>query len=312
MADTAKRVRETLDRQRKEKPVLNELLESFGPLWLARAEEQERLEKAFAEDALALPKWDENRASSGVSLLADADLSFMWPHVAACFKGYLPLFAKSERLLPGKKAVEGFFGEERDTAFTQDFLRAVIDADFEKLSTLSGLEGLDAASLVLASEFSLSTVLRALTANLVSQGDKEANPWSLWTQGYCPVCGRLPVMDWLGKGYEDKNNPYLTAGGGRKFLHCGLCGTDWRFRRAICPACGSEKKGCMETFYASTNQAEHVSFCSECKKYCVGLDMRNISPAPDLDVMAFCMLPLDMLAAEKELVPMCRTSWNQF
>lgn len=312
MADTAKRVRETLDRQRKEKPVLNELLESFGPLWLARAEEQERLEKAFAEDALALPKWDENRASSGVSLLADEDLSFMWPHVAACFKGYLPLFAKSERLLPGKKAVEGFFGEERDTAFTQDFLRAVIDADFEKLSTLSGLEGLDAASLVLASEFSLSTVLRALTANLVSQGDKEANPWSLWTQGYCPVCGRLPVMDWLGKGYEDKNNPYLTAGGGRKFLHCGLCGTDWRFRRAICPACGSEKKGCMETFYASTNQAEHVSFCSECKKYCVGLDMRNISPAPDLDVMAFCMLPLDMLAAEKELVPMCRTSWNQF
>lgn len=312
MADTAKRVRETLDRQRKEKPVLNELLESFGPLWLARAEEQERLEKAFAEEALALPKWDENRASSGVSLLADADLSFMWPHVAACFKGYLPLFAKSERLLPGKKAVEGFFGEERDTAFTQDFLRAVIDADFEKLSTLSGLEGLDAASLVLASEFSLSTVLRALTANLVSQGDKEANPWSLWTQGYCPVCGRLPVMDWLGKGYEDKNNPYLTAGGGRKFLHCGLCGTDWRFRRAICPACGSEKKGCMETFYASTNQAEHVSFCSECKKYCVGLDMRNISPAPDLDVMAFCMLPLDMLAAEKELVPMCRTSWNQF
>ena len=312
MADTAKRVRETLDRQRKEKPVLNELLESFGPLWLARAEEQERLEKAFAEDALALPKWDENRASSGVSLLADADVSFMWPHVAACFKGYLPLFAKSERLLPGKKAVEGFFGEERDTAFTQDFLRAVIDADFEKLSTLSGLEGLDAASLVLASEFSLSTVLRALTANLVSQGDKEANPWSLWTQGYCPVCGRLPVMDWLGKGYEDKNNPYLTAGGGRKFLHCGLCGTDWRFRRAICPACGSEKKGCMETFYASTNQAEHVSFCSECKKYCVGLDMRNISPAPDLDVMAFCMLPLDMLAAEKELVPMCRTSWNQF
>lgn len=312
MADTAKRVRETLDRQRKEKPVLNELLESFGPLWLARAEEQERLEKAFAEDALALPKWDENRASSGVSLLADADLSFMWPHVAACFKGYLPLFAKSERLLPGKKAVEGFFGEERDTGFTQDFLRAVIDADTERLSTLSRLEGLDAASLVLASEFSLSTVLRALTDNLVAQDDGETSHWPLWTQGYCPVCGRLPVMDWLGKGYEDKNNPYLTAGGGRKFLHCGLCGADWRFRRAICPACGSEKKGCMETFYASTNQAEHVSFCSECKKYCVGLDMRNISPVPDLDVMAFCMLPLDMVAAERELVPMCRTSWNQF
>ena len=312
MADTIKRVRKTLDKQREEKPVLKELLDSFGPLWLARAEEQERLKEEFAPKGLALPKWDENRSSSGVSLLSDAELSWMWPHVVACFESYLPLFAEQERLLPGKAAVEAFFAEERDTGFTQDFLRAVIDADTERLSTLSRLEGLDAASLVLASEFSLSTVLRALTDNLVAQDDGETSHWPLWTQGYCPVCGRLPVMDWLGKGYEDKNNPYLTAGGGRKFLHCGLCGADWRFRRAICPACGSEKKGCMETFYASTNQTEHVSFCSECKKYCVGLDMRNISPVPDLDVMAFCMLPLDMLAAEKELVPMCRTSWNQF
>ena len=312
MADTIKRVRKTLDKQREEKPVLKELLDSFGPLWLARAEEQERLKEDFAPKGLALPKWDENRSSSGVSLLSDAELSWMWPHVVACFESYLPLFAEQERLLPGKAAVEAFFAEGRDTGFTQDFLRAVIDADTERLSTLSRLEGLDAASLVLASEFSLSTVLRALTDNLVAQDDGETSHWPLWTQGYCPVCGRLPVMDWLGKGYEDKNNPYLTAGGGRKFLHCGLCGADWRFRRAICPACGSEKKGCMETFYASTNQAEHVSFCSECKKYCVGLDMRNISPVPDLDVMAFCMLSLDMLAAERELVPMCRTSWNQF
>lgn len=312
MADTIKRVRKTLDKQREEKPVLKELLDSFGPLWLARAEEQERLKEDFAPKGLALPKWDENRSSSGVSLLSDAELSWMWPHVVACFESYLPLFAEQERLLPGKAAVEAFFAEGRDTGFTQDFLRAVIDADTERLSTLSRLEGLDAASLVLASEFSLSTVLRALTDNLVAQDDGETSHWPLWTQGYCPVCGRLPVMDWLGKGYEDKNNPYLTAGGGRKFLHCGLCGADWRFRRAICPACGSEKKGCMEIFYASTNQAEHVSFCSECKKYCVGLDMRNISPVPDLDVMAFCMLPLDMLAAERELVPMCRTSWNQF
>lgn len=311
MADTAKRVRETLKRQREEKPVLKELLDSFGPLWLARAEEQDRLEKEFARKGPALPKWDENRASSGISLLADAELSFMWPHVVSCFESYLPLLAQNSRLLPGKEAVTAFFAKDRETSFTQDFLRAVIDAEQEKVSSLSGLEDLDAASLVMASEFSLSTVLRALTANLVSEINEE-NHWPLWSQGYCPVCGRQPVMDWLGKGYEDKNNPYLTAGGGRKFLHCGLCGADWRFRRAICPACGSEKKGCMETFYASTNQAEHVSFCSECKKYCVGLDMRNISPVPDLDVMAFCMLPLDMVAAERELVPMCRTSWNQF
>ena len=39
--------------------------------------------------------------------------------------------------------------------------------------------------------------------------------------------------------------------------------------------------------------------------------MRAISPVPDLDVMALGLLPLDIVAAEKELTPMCRTLWNQ-
>ena len=54
MADTIKRVRKTLDKQREEKPVLKELLDSFGPLWLARAEEQERLKEDFAPKGLSL------------------------------------------------------------------------------------------------------------------------------------------------------------------------------------------------------------------------------------------------------------------
>ena len=110
---------------------------------------------------------------------------------------------------------------------------------------------------------------------------------------------------------EDDSNPYLLKGGGRKYLHCGMCGADWKYRRAVCPACGSDKKGVMNIFYATSNQSEHVAWCSECKTYCVGLDMRAISPVPDLDVMALGLLPLDIVAAEKELTPMCRTLWNQ-
>lgn len=312
MTEALKRLQQTLQTQRAEKPVLGDMLDSFEPLWTARLQEQERLEALFAEQGLSLPPRDEKLASDGVSLLAVTSLSWMWPFVAECCTRFLPVFEANPRLLPGREAVSAFFAKEQDASFTQDFLRAVIDADDERLTKLSGLDGLDAASLVLASEFSLSTVLRALTPKHATTEDEETNPWPLWSQGNCPVCGRLPVLDWLGKGYEDKTNPFLITGGGRKFLHCGLCGTDWRFRRAICPACGTDKKGCMETFYASTNQAEHVSWCSECKKYCVGLNLRAISPVPDLDVMAFCMLPLDILAARKKLTPMCRTAWNQF
>ncbi len=312
MSEALKRLQQTLQKQREEKPVLKDLFDTFEPLWTARIQEQQRLEALFAEQGLSLPPRNEKLASDGVSLLAVTDLAWLWPHVAECCRHFLPVFAANPRLLPGQEAVAAFFARDWDASFRQDFLRAVIDADTDGLVRLSGLEGMDAASLALAGEFSLSAVLRALTVNLVSTEDEEKNHWPLWSQGNCPVCGRLPVMDWLGKGYEDKNNPFLVTGGGRKFLHCGLCGADWRFRRAICPACGADKKGCMETFYASTNQAEHVSWCSECKKYCVGLNLRAISPVPDMDVMAFAMMPLDMLAAERELTPMCSTPWNQF
>ena len=59
------------------------------------------------------------------------------------------------------------------------------------------------------------------------------------------VCGALPTLGWLDKPAVDEKNAYLV-GGGAKDLHCGLCGSNWPFRRGACPACGAEGNDVME------------------------------------------------------------------
>lgn len=308
MSKASERTTQTIARLREEKPVLRGLIDAFEPIWLAQRQEVDRLQEQFALHNMDLPARDPQRFSQGVSLLTGGDLAPLWPFARECSASLLQHFASNSQLLPKFDAVAAFLEKEQDKAFSNDFLRALLDMDDERMATL--VEGSDEerASITFVCEFLLSTVLKAFTANIAA-GEKD--PWTLWTQGHCPVCGRLPAMEWLGQPVEDDNNPYLLKGGGRKYLHCGMCGADWKYRRAVCPACGSDKKGAMNIFYATSNQSEHVAWCSECKTYCVGLDMRAISPVPDLDVMALGLLPLDIVAAEKELTPMCRTLWNQ-
>lgn len=295
---------------RETRPHLAELLDAFEPLWLARAEETMKLEKRIAELGTSLPERSEDLESRGISLLATADLSTYWPLVVEAAKSFEPVYEANPRLMPHLFEVHDFFAREREAAFGHGALKSVLESDEGRFAELSELDQDAAASLYLATEYAFSTVLQALASSMGATDDEGKQLWPLWSRGYCPVCGRLPTMDWLGKGYEELSNPYLITGGGRKFLHCGMCGSDWRFRRAVCPACGSEEKGVMGTFYDVTNQCEHVSYCSECSKYTVGLDLRAISPIPDLDIMAFAMMPLDIRAAEQGLFPMCRTVWN--
>ncbi|MCK4926807.1 formate dehydrogenase accessory protein FdhE, partial [Candidatus Aerophobetes bacterium] len=48
-----------------------------------------------------------------------------------------------------------------------------------------------------------------------------------WLRGYCPFCGREPLMAKLDKE------------AGRKWLFCSLCHTEWPFKRLECPFCGN-------------------------------------------------------------------------
>lgn len=312
MSEATEITKKTLAQLRENKPVLTSVLDAFEPLLVARVATAEKLRADVRR--LAVPSPDSQRFSDGRNLLAGTSLTPFWPLYQKAAKELLPVFAASRQMIPAYDAVADMLAQERDEDFQEQFLRALIHQEEETIAELCGTDDMQAASLSFMSEFALSSVLRALTANITADAgsDSDANPWPLWSQGHCPVCARLPIVDTLAKGVTDEKNPYLLAGGGKKHLHCGLCGADWLFRRAVCPACGAESKGVINVLIPTSTRYEHVAWCSECKTYTVGVDERSLSGHFDKDALALGLLHLDMIAAEKKLTPMCRTFWNQF
>lgn len=59
-------------------------------------------------------------------------------------------------------------------------------------------------------------------------------------------------------------------------------------------------------------QGERLEWCTRCKTYCPGVDLRERDTVPDLDALALGLVHLDMVAAEKKLRPLNPSFWNTF
>jgi FdhE protein len=101
----------------------------------------------------------------------------------------------------------------------------------------------------------------------------------------CPVCNRRPQGGVL--------RP--EGDGGKRFLFCSLCSSEWEFRRIYCPNCGEddEKKLCV---YASPDLAyARVEACDTCRTYIKTIDLTKDGLAvPVVDEIA--LIPLDLWA----------------
>ncbi|MEW6772013.1 MAG: formate dehydrogenase accessory protein FdhE [Bacillota bacterium] len=107
--------------------------------------------------------------------------------------------------------------------------------------------------------FAFSHVLRIFLGTYARRLHEKVN-FERWGRGICPVCGSKPIFSRLDRT-------------GRRFLYCGLCGTEWRFVRAACPFCGNtapEKLG----FYLFEKGLYRVYVCNGCRGYLKTLDER--------------------------------------
>jgi FdhE protein len=75
--------------------------------------------------------------------------------------------------------------------------------------------------------------------------------------GLCPVCGTLPVASVVRSGA-----PYA----GFRYLHCGLCATEWHRVRVECTACG-DTRGVAYHSIAGGSQAIRAESCENCHGY---------------------------------------------
>jgi FdhE protein len=102
----------------------------------------------------------------------------------------------------------------------------------------------------------------------------------------CPFCGEKPVVAVLRPEGE----------GGKRWLVCSLCATEWEFRRLVCPACGEEDHEKLPVYVAEEFPHVRVEACDTCRVYVKAIDMtKDGLVLPEVDELA--SVPLDLWAA---------------
>lgn len=316
---------ETLDAIIARRPVLEPILRAFEPLLSARAELPEKLREAVKASGMALPAFQRERAAQGAALLAGEALTGIGPLIELAAKEILPLLEKHEFIVPHIPALRAFFIRENTAkddakpaaapcescACRMKLSEAIIAGDADSVERDAAKIGVPASVLIFAMGYILGAVLQAIVKN-----SPEHEPWNeegVWKEGYCPVCGATPSIAILNR--KDVNaSEFLAGGGGKKYLHCSLCGSNWHFRRSACPSCGKDETGIMAVLReeGAASLGERVDWCSSCKSYCPTIDLRERASTPNLDAAAIGMMHLDMVAAEKKLSPITPAFWNVF
>jgi FdhE protein len=118
---------------------------------------------------------------------------------------------------------------------------------------------------------------------LASRGDVPVQPESR----VCPFCGSRPVAGVL-RGEGD---------GGKRWLLCSVCSTEWPFRRVLCWNCGEEDKDKLPIYSAPDFRAVRVDACDTCHTYLKSVDLTKDGHAvPMVDEIA--TVALDIWAEE--------------
>jgi len=105
----------------------------------------------------------------------------------------------------------------------------------------------------------------------------------------CPFCGSRPQLAVL--------RP--EGDGAKRFLLCSLCGTEWFFRRLLCPNCAEENKDRLPVFTAAEFDYVRVDACDTCHTYLKSIDLsKNGNAVPVVDELA--TLSLNMWAQEHD------------
>jgi FdhE protein len=79
----------------------------------------------------------------------------------------------------------------------------------------------------------------------------------------CPVCDGRPQVAVL--------RP--EGDGGKRFLVCSFCLTEWEFRRILCPVCGEVDHQKLPRYSVADMPSVRVEACDTCKYYLKSVDM---------------------------------------
>lgn len=293
------RLHDWLARTRGEAPQLAPILDSFGAVLAERG----RLRAELAGRVPQVPAPGRDRLASGAPTLLDADLAGLAPFLEESAARLLPAMAAAfPALAPdlGRLAA-ALAGKRLDLGAG---LEALLRGDGAALERMAA--AVDTAEPVL--RFALAQAVRPVL-ECAQQDVARAVREAKWLSGRCPSCGSAPDLALFLAG-EQEPSEFIKNHGGQRWLRCSLCGMSWRFKRIACPECGTEEPGDLEFFTIEGRDHEKAHACKKCRRYVVGMDVRELVEVPDPDVAALAMLPLDILVQAKGFAPLAPTPAN--
>ncbi|WP_320008349.1 formate dehydrogenase accessory protein FdhE [Maridesulfovibrio sp.] len=299
MNSDLKQIESTLENIKNRDASYGDLVGRFGPLF----KKIDQVRTFLNSMKLHTPVIDAARLAAGVPIFAETDLYNWSDAFKQSDESLLPVIADVMQLEP---AVHRNLLAYMDV--TENLLglaQASIEGNLNHFEKTAEQLGIDSPAMLHYISNTIATPV--LNALVCSMGDKLTS--ISWEHGYCPVCGSLPSISQLSLRNR-ADSEYLVGGGGKKYLHCSLCGHDWHHKRNTCAACGNDDSETREFLFLDNVEHERIEICHKCGKYMLNIDLRAYSSLPHLDTIQMGLIHLDLLAHEKDLAPVTPTIWN--
>ena len=280
-----------LTRATMELPALAPLLSAFGPLLAERA----RLREAARGWNGKRPTVDPERFSLGVSILTASGFQDMGSQLPGAAKQLLPVMSAS---FPALALELKALGDALDSgALTAKKLAGAA------FGGKAEVPGISAETLAFAAAELARPFIERQAADLMAL--VRGLPWN---QPTCPVCGGAPNMSVLRKSGDD--DAFSKSHGGRRFLRCSCCSSEWTHKRVSCPSCGCEEPDELLVLRDPARPYERADACKRCKAFVLCLDSGELVDVPDADIAALTMLPLEVQTRKQGYVPMGLHPWS--
>ncbi|PKN09398.1 MAG: hypothetical protein CVU73_00065 [Deltaproteobacteria bacterium HGW-Deltaproteobacteria-8] len=293
-------IEQTLSRAATDIPALAPLFEAFGPLLAERARLRAKA-PGWTGPALAI---DPERFGQGAFVLAQTQVGGgfedMSAHLPEAARTLLPVMALSFPAIAAELVALGAAIESG--ALDPQTLAAI--GFGEPVST----PGVPVAGVLEQTlNFAASELVRPFVERQAQDLAAQVNDLP-WHQAHCPVCGGAPNMSVLRR--KDDESEFIQAKGGRRYLRCACCSTEWTYKRVSCPACGCEEPDELVNLRDPARVHERADACLRCKAFVLCLNGSELIDMPDLDVAALTMLPLEVQARQQGYKPLAEHPWS--
>lgn len=258
-----------------ERPLAAEVLIAFRDVAALMAEETPMMKEAIVDERLQDIKREE-----GFPLFSREDLPVDLDSAARLLEKFLTTLQSRER--PDREGLESaLLACERDEAWSRNLFSMVLNDDQDALAGIAGDVNLEVQKLNFLAQMALQPSVQALRDLYAPQIDADA-----WDHGYCPFCGSPPSISFFDKT-------------GKRYMHCELCGLEWRFPRLRCPFCSNEDHKNLGYFDVENQEGFRVDFCRQCGRYLKAVDKRVFEKAGPMELENLATLHLDILAAKE-------------